>query len=81
MAGTAEGVRLGATCHRRFTEWVRRGVFAKLWETLLLYYDLKKGIDWQWASLDSVIVKAPKGGLIRVRTRRTAPRAARSGIS
>ena len=41
---------------------MRRGVFAKLWETLLLYYDLKKGIDWQWASLDSVIVKAPKGG-------------------
>jgi transposase len=71
----------GATCHRRFTEWVRRGTFAKLWETLLLYYDLRKGIDWKWTSLDSVIVKAPKGGLIRARTRRTAPRAGRRGTS
>jgi len=71
----------GATCHRRFTEWVRRGIFPKVWESVLLFYDLKKGIDWKWGSLDSVIVKAPKGGLIRARTRRTARRAGRRGTS
>ena len=71
----------GATCHRRFTEWVRRGVFPDLWETLLMFYDLKKGIAWKWTSLDSMTVKAPKGGLIRARTRRTEGRAGRRGTS
>lgn len=71
----------GATCHRRFTEWVRLGVFEKVWEKMLEFYHVRKGISWTWASLDSVTVKAPKGGLLRDRTRRTAPRAGRRGTS
>jgi putative transposase len=42
---------------------------------MLLYYAEQRGIDWQWASLDSATVKAPKGGIWRARTRPTAPRA------
>ncbi len=29
----------GSTCHRRFQQWVRMGVFQKLWIRLLKIYD------------------------------------------
>jgi transposase len=52
----------GSTCHRRFQQWVRRGVFQRLWIRLLQVYDDVKGIKWNWQSLDSISVKAPLGG-------------------
>ncbi len=52
----------GSTCHRRFQEWVRKGVFQKVWQRLLDRYDEQKGIGWNWQSLDSATVKAPLGG-------------------
>lgn len=52
----------GSTCHRRFQEWVRSGVFQKLWVRLLKIYDDVRGIKWRWQSLDSASVKAPLGG-------------------
>lgn len=57
----------GSTCHRRFQEWVRIGVFQKLWVRLLKIYDDLHGIKWKWQALDSVSIKAPLGG------RRQAP--------
>ena len=52
-----------------------------MFKELLRFYDLKKGIQWDWASMDAAIVKAPKGGLLQARTRRTAPREAVRGTS
>ena len=52
----------GSTCHRRFQQWVREGVFDKLWVKLLKIYDDINGIKWKWQSLDSSSVKAPLGG-------------------
>lgn len=52
----------GSTCHRRFQEWVKMGVFQKLWVRLLNIYDDIRGIKWKWQSLDSVTIKAPLGG-------------------
>ena len=52
----------GSTCHERFQEWVQAGIFAKVLERCLKYYDRARGIDWKWCSLDSALVKAPKGG-------------------
>jgi transposase len=71
----------GPTCHRRFQEWERQGVFQKLFVCMLHYYDHRRGIQWQWGALDSVIVKAPKGGISRDRTQPTARRAGRSATS
>jgi transposase len=71
----------GPTCHRRFQEWERQGVFTKAFATLLTYYHGRRGIHWTWSALDSVIVKAPKGGTSRDRTRRTAGSWASSGTS
>jgi transposase len=52
----------GSTCHARFQEWVRMGAFRKVWKKLLIIYDRKKGIGFDWQSLDSATVKAPLGG-------------------
>jgi transposase len=71
----------GSTCHRRFQEWVRKGVFQKLWVKLLERYDELRGIRWEWQSLDSLTVKAPLGGKPRVLIRRIGPSLARRGIS
>ena len=70
----------GSTCHRRFQEWVRKGVFQKLWVKLLERYDELKGISWEWQSLDSLAVKAPLGGKPRVLIRRIEPSLARRDI-
>jgi transposase len=71
----------GQTCHRRFQAWERAGVFQKLFICMLHYYDHRRGIQWQWGALDSVIVKAPKGGISRDRTQPTAGSAASSATS
>jgi transposase len=68
----------GSAVHRQFQQWVEAGVFRDLFEGLVRFYHDLRGVDWRWASLDSAIVKAPKGGTKRARTRRTAPRAAAS---
>ncbi|WP_426580457.1 IS5 family transposase [Leptospira interrogans serovar Szwajizak] len=54
----------GQTCHRRFQEWERAGVFKKIYKSILKYYDVKNKIAWDWASMDSAMVKAPKGGVL-----------------
>ena len=52
----------GSTCHRRFQEWVQKGIFRKMWKKQLAKYHELKGIGWNWQSLDSATVKAPFGG-------------------
>jgi transposase len=71
----------GSTCHRRFQEWCAAGVFTEAFSKLLKWYDRKRGIQWKWSSLDSAMVKAPKGGTSQGRTRRTAPKVASNATS
>jgi transposase len=52
----------GSTLHRYFQEWVRQGVFRKLWKHALKEYDDLKGIDWEWQCIDGTMTKAPLGG-------------------
>jgi putative transposase len=51
-----------STCHRRFQEWVKLGIFKKAWIRLLEIYDDLIGIKWTWQSLDSISIKSPLGG-------------------
>jgi hypothetical protein len=60
--GHAQEVRLWLDCHRRFKEWCAAGVFTKVFSKFLKFYDRRRGIQWKWSSLDSAMVKAPKGG-------------------
>lgn len=68
--------RSGSTCHLRFQQWVRARVFEQIFAQLVRYYDARRGIQWEWTSLDSATVKAPKEGTTRGRSRRTARNAA-----
>ncbi len=53
----------GSTSHLRFQEWVRLGLFKKMWISLLKLYDNKKGIKWIWQqSPDSISIKSPLWG-------------------
>jgi putative transposase len=58
----ATGICSSSTAHRRFQQWVRAGVFAKLWQQGLTDYDELKGIDWRWQCMDGAMTKAPLGG-------------------
>ncbi len=50
------------TAHRRFTEWAAAGVFAQLHRLLLDILGVTGQIDWSRASVDSISVRAVKGG-------------------
>ena len=52
----------GSAIHAYFQEWVRGGVFQKLWRLALEEYDDLQGIDWEWQCLDGAQTKAPLGG-------------------
>jgi transposase len=52
----------GSAIHAYFQEWVRRGVFLKLWKLALEEYDELQGIDWEWQVLDGAMTKSPLGG-------------------
>ena len=41
----------GSTCHRRFQEWIGKGVFEKLWIRLLEVYNDIHGIEWGWMAV------------------------------
>jgi transposase len=58
----ATGICAPSTAHDRFQEWVRDGLFLRLWQAGLAEYDRLKGINWAWLSMDGAITKAPLGG-------------------
>ena len=70
-----------STVHDRFQEWVRAGVFERMWKAGLMAYDEAQGIDWSWLAMDGAMTKAPLGGALRGRIRRTGERAGPSGAS
>ena len=52
----------GSTVHRYFQEWTELGVFGKAWRQMLKRYDRRRGIGWNWQSVDGSMTKAPLGG-------------------
>jgi putative transposase len=52
----------GSTVHRYFQEWTSAGVFGKAWREMLQRYDHRRGIGWNWQSVDGSMTKAPLGG-------------------
>jgi len=51
-----------STAHDRFQEWIKAGVFLKLWQAGIERFDELQGIDWSWLSMDGALNKAPLGG-------------------
>jgi len=71
----------GSTCYRRFKKWQQAHVFELMHREMLRYYDDKVGLEWDWTSLDSANIKAPKGGTSQAPTPPIAPSSAPNGMS
>lgn len=56
------GLGKKSTVHDRFQEWRAAGVFERMWQAALAYYDERKGLDWKWQAMDGAMTKAPLGG-------------------
>ena len=56
------GICSSSSAHRRFQEWVKAGVFRKLWRRSLIRYDEMKGLDWSFLSMDGAMTKSPLAG-------------------
>ena len=65
-----------STAHDRFQQWVKAGVFLRLWQVGVEQFDDLKGIDWNWLSMDGAMTKAPLSGE-KNRTQPDRPRQAR----
>jgi transposase len=52
----------GATAHRRFTEWSRLRVWAKLYRLVLDELGARGELDWSRCAIDSVNMRALKKG-------------------
>jgi transposase len=52
----------GPTAHRRFTEWTQARVWAKLHRLVLDELGAAGELDWSRCAIDSVSVRAAKGG-------------------
>lgn len=57
------------TCHRRFQEWVRSGVFAELLRTLAQDMEARGGISLEECFIDGTFAPAKKGALVLARQR------------
>ena len=42
----------GSTVHRYFQEWTEQGVFFRAWRAMLKRYDQRRGVGWNWQSVD-----------------------------
>ncbi|GAA1932488.1 hypothetical protein GCM10009753_77750 [Streptantibioticus ferralitis] len=52
----------GATAHRRFTEWSKAQVWAKLQRLVLDELGSGGELDWSHCAIGTVNMRAPKGG-------------------
>ena len=62
-----------SSVHRTFQRWVERGVFDRIWATLVESCDELGGLDWQWQAADAAMGKARMGGISSAPIRPTAP--------
>ena len=56
------GLRLPATCWRRLTEWANAGVFDQLHLVVLDRLGEQDRLEWDRASVDTMSVRARRGG-------------------
>jgi transposase len=58
----ATGICAHSTAHDRFREWVKAGVFQRLWAGAVREYDELRGLDWEYLCVDGSMAKAPLAG-------------------
>jgi transposase len=50
------------TAYERFQEWMKAGVFLKLWQAGVEEFEELDGVNWDWLSMDEGLTKAQLGG-------------------
>lgn len=63
-----------STVYYYFAQWVKSGVFERLWAEALGKYDDLKGLEWKWQSVDGAMTKAPLGAMVQGPIPRTVGR-------
>ncbi len=48
--------------HERFQTWQEKGLFAKIMQIMVKFYNKRRKIKWKWQSIDSKACPAPLGG-------------------
>ena len=48
--------------HERFQTWQQQGIWDKVLQTMVRFYNRQRRIRWQWQAIDSKSVPAPLGG-------------------
>ena len=56
------GYGSGSTCWRRLRQWQERGIWRRVHQVILNWLGDLDAIDWSRASLDSISVRAKRGG-------------------
>jgi len=51
-----------SSIHRLLQRWVNKGVFHRIWETLIDTCQELDGVEWEWQSADAAQAKARFGG-------------------
>ena len=69
-----------STVYYYFSQCVKTGVFAQLWQEALAVYDDLKELEWTWQSIDGAMTKAPLAGRPRAPIPRTVANAARNAV-
>ena len=52
-----------SSVHRSFQRWVQRGVFDRIWATLVEGCAELGGVNWEWQAADAAMGKARLGGM------------------
>jgi putative transposase len=50
-----------STVYYYFSQWVKVGIFARLWAEALSIYDDLQGLEWTWQNIDGAMTKAQLG--------------------
>jgi putative transposase len=53
-----------SSVHRTMQRWAERGVFDRIWASLIESCQELDGVDWQWQSADGAMSKARFGGIM-----------------
>jgi putative transposase len=65
-----------SSVHRTMQRWIERGVFDRIWASLVNACDELGGVDWAWQSIDGAMAKARFGGMTSAPIPRIVPKAA-----
>src|SRR5262249_15244950 len=52
-----------SSVQRTFQRWVRRGVFVRIWATLIEHCNELVGVNWEWQAAEAMMGKARLGGI------------------